>query len=285
MNRRRLLIIAAAVVLVAAVVVGIALSRGGGEVTASRSAGPTVAAPVLTETPAATTEPAPTVATPTAEPVTPEPVAPAPVAPAPAAPAPAADSSIDETTSIEVVVNKRRPLAGAADYVPADLVTVPGGEEMRAEAAAALASLFDAASAAGHGLIAQSGYRGYSVQSRIYNGYVASEGQAGADLTSARPGYSEHQTGLAMDILDDASGCGLEDRCLGDAPSGQWLASESWRFGFVLRYPDGETATTGYEYEPWHYRYIGVDAATRYHDSGARTLEGFWGLPAAPDYG
>lgn len=265
-RRRALLVGGGAVVLVAAVVlaIGFAAQSAPVEVTAT----PT---PTVTPTPVET-------ATPTAAPVetaTPEPTP-------TATPTPVAD--IDSASSLEVVVNKKRPLAGAADYVPVDLVGVAGGEELRAEAAGALATMFAAAADAGHGLIAQSGYRGYSVQNRVYNNWVAELGQTGADLTSARPGFSEHQTGLAMDILDDVSGCGLNDRCLGDAPSGQWLAAESWRYGFVLRYPDGQTAITGYEYEPWHFRYIGVAAATRYHDSGAATLEAFYGLPPAETY-
>jgi D-alanyl-D-alanine carboxypeptidase len=199
--------------------------------------------------------------------------------------------SIDDPTSPWVVVNKLRPIADGADYVPPDLVDLPAdmpnpnGYQLRADAAAALEEMFHAAlSEIGVQLVAQSGYRSYSVQVRAYDYYVNSLGVAGADLTSARPGFSEHQTGMAMDILDTVSGCSTDGRCFADTAAGQWLAANAYRFGYVLRYPDGGTPITGYEYEPWHYRWVGVPAATEMHNTGVATLEEFFGLPAAPDY-
>src|SRR5690606_37608630 len=130
----------------------------------------------------------------------------------------------------------------------------------------------------------QSAYRSYGVQVNVYNGWVNQLGQAGADLTSARPGHSEHQTGLAVDISSVPAVCAL-DQCFADTPEGKWLAAHAHKWGFVLRYPNGKTSVTGYEFEPWHYRYVGVDLATAMHETGIRTLEEFFGLPAAPDYG
>lgn len=195
--------------------------------------------------------------------------------------------SIDDPNSYWVVVNKLRPLA-PADFVAPDLVDVPipyvYAPKLRAEASAAVVALFtDFTTETGLQMQAQSAYRSYNTQVGTYNGWVAKLGQEGADLTSARPGHSEHQTGLAIDISALPASCSL-DQCFADTPQGAWLALNSWKYGFVLRYPNGYTAVTGYEFEPWHYRYVGVELATEYHDTGATTLEEFFGLPAAPTY-
>jgi D-alanyl-D-alanine carboxypeptidase len=198
------------------------------------------------------------------------------------------DADIDDPASLAVVVNKTRPL-DPDDYAASDLVTVPvphtNPPMLRKEASAAIVDMFaDYTDETGLEMQSISAYRSYSAQVRVYNNWVASLGQEGADLTSARPGFSEHQTGLAMDIdAKPSSGCAL-DQCFADTPQGIWLAKNAWKYGFVLRYPEGLTDVTGYEFEPWHYRYIGIDLAKQYHDSGATTLEGFFGLPDAPDY-
>jgi LAS superfamily LD-carboxypeptidase LdcB len=199
--------------------------------------------------------------------------------------------SIDDPTSLWVVVDKRRPLTDASSYVPPDLTTLPAGipnpngHLLRSEAVSALTSMFATAKVeTGKQLVAQSGYRSYSSQQSAYDYYVSRLGQAGADLTSARPGFSEHQTGLAMDILDTTSGCGLDDRCFASTDAGRWLAANAYRFGWVLRYPEGQTAIAGYEFEPWHYRYVGIPLATDMHDRGIPTLEQYFGLPPAPSY-
>ncbi|WP_146077646.1 MULTISPECIES: M15 family metallopeptidase [unclassified Agreia] len=218
-----------------------------------------------------------------------------PAEPAPAAAAPTgfdkSARSIDDPTSIWFVVNKTRPIPDAANYVPPDLVSLrsdipnPNGFPLRQEAADALAVMVDAASAeTGQQLVAQSGYRSYGIQVNAYNRYVGQLGTAGADLTSARPGFSEHQTGMAIDLLATGSGCSLDGPCFGDTTAGQWLAANAYRFGFLLSYPADKTAVTGYEYEPWHFRYIGVDLSTEMHNEGVTTLEEFFGLPAAPGY-
>ncbi|MFT3797977.1 M15 family metallopeptidase [Microbacterium sp.] len=188
-----------------------------------------------------------------------------------------------------VVVNKQRPLT-PVDYVPDSLVTPEGirqvsGGSVRADAAAALAQLAAASVAEGAGEVAiNSTYRSYSSQQRIHNGYVLSLGEAGADLQSARAGFSEHQTGLAIDLEACSSGgcSGLEG--FGGTTQADWVAANAWRFGFIVRYEDGYTGTTGYEWEPWHIRYLGPELAQAYHDGGFHTLEDFFGLPPAPDY-
>ena len=195
--------------------------------------------------------------------------------------------SIDDPTSYWVVVNKLRPL-NPVSYGPPDLVTVPVAHDnpavMRKAASDALAQMFAAGAAEGAGQMqVQSSYRSYSVQLRVYNGWVSSVGQTQADRQSARPGFSEHQTGLAVDISSVPLKCSL-GACFGTTPQGKWLAANAWRFGYLLRYPADRTAITGYEYEPWHFRYIGIPLATELHKEGVETLEEFFGLPAAPDY-
>ena len=195
--------------------------------------------------------------------------------------------SIDDPNSYWVVVNKLRPL-NPADYKAPDLVDVPVpyvyAPMLRAEASAAVVQMFaDFTAQTGLQMQSQSAYRSYSAQVSTYNNWVSSLGQEGADLTSARPGHSEHQTGLAIDISALPASCSL-DQCFADTPQGQWLAANAWAYGFVLRYPEGYTAITGYEFEPWHYRYVGLELAKEYHDTGATTLEEFFGLPAAPTY-
>ena len=196
-------------------------------------------------------------------------------------------NSIDDASSLWVVVNKLRPL-NPVDYSPDTvLVPVPYVYEpyLRPEAADAVVQMFAAfTSETGLEMQSQSAYRSYSTQESVYAGWVDSLGQEGADLTSARPGHSEHQTGLAIDInaLPD-QGCALEP-CWGDTPHAQWLAANAYRFGFIVRYPDGKTDITGYEYEPYHMRYVGIELATEMHTTGITTLEEFFGLPPAPDY-
>jgi D-alanyl-D-alanine carboxypeptidase len=196
--------------------------------------------------------------------------------------------SIDDPSSYWVVVDKLRPL-NPQDYEASDLVEVPvpyvNQPFLRQVASDAVVQMFAAFNAeTGLSMQAQSAYRSYSTQVDVYQGWVDQLGQAGADLTSARPGFSEHQTGLAIDInaLPD-QGCALEP-CWGDTPHAQWLQANSWRFGFIVRYPGDKTAITGYEYEPYHLRYVGVELATEMHNTGVTTLEEFFGLPAAPDY-
>jgi D-alanyl-D-alanine carboxypeptidase len=155
---------------------------------------------------------------------------------------------------------------------------------MRPEAAAALQQMFAAGAAEGAGAMQiQNAYRSYAVQVNTHNGQVARLGQAKADILSARPGYSEHQTGLAVDVAALPSKCDIE-ACFGQTPQGVWLAANAYRFGFILRYPADKQAVTGYVFEPWHFRYVGIPLATEMHNTGVTTLEEFFGLPAAPNY-
>ncbi|WP_165314272.1 M15 family metallopeptidase [Agromyces protaetiae] len=177
--------------------------------------------------------------------------------------------------SIWVVVNRDRPL-NPEDFVPPDLVEVPVAHtwvpEMRQEASDAVVAMFQAAAdEAGYFLASNSAYRSYSTQVDLYGD--------GDDPTTAPPGRSEHQTGLGIDIGTER-GCTFE--CMEDSEEGQWLRDNAYRFGFILRYPADKVDVTGYPHEAWHYRYIGVDLATKMHETGYTTLEEFFGLPAAP---
>lgn len=176
--------------------------------------------------------------------------------------------------SIWVVVNKSRPLQPLS-FAPTDLVDAGNGQQMRQEAAAALQEMLQAATADGMNLQPLSGYRSYQTQQTVYQREVETYGQAVADTQSARPGHSEHQTGLSMDL--GGSGCGIED-CFGDTAEGKWVAAHAHTFGFIIRYPEGKDAITGYRYEPWHIRYVGKELAAEMHRTSIQTLEEFFDL-------
>lgn len=199
--------------------------------------------------------------------------------------------SWDSPSSPWVVANKTRPL-NPQNYTPSDL-TVPdvalrltaNDEEMqlRQTAATALEELFADAGRAGYELLLASGYRSYTYQKGLYNHYVNVQGKAVADTQSARPGYSEHQTGLAVDIGPASRDCEVEE-CFAATPEGKWVAKNAHLHGFIIRYPKDKQSVTGYIYEPWHLRYVGKDLANEVFNAGNPPLETFLGLPAAPGY-
>ena len=148
-----------------------------------------------------------------------------------------------------LIANKTHGLP--ADYDPG----------IDAVASSALAKMQMAAAEEGIELFVVSGYRSYSYQQNLYNNYVARDGQAAADRYSARPGYSEHQTGLAFDLNS------LEES-FGETREGIWLKEHCYEYGFIIRYPKEKEAETGYMYEPWHVRYLGEDLAKQVYESG-----------------
>ena len=184
-----------------------------------------------------------------------------------------------EPSSLWVVVSKTRPLADA-QYMPNDLVIpqVAGNDQkseeersVRAVMDEPLQALMQAARAKGFELMVASGYRSYSLQQQYYSNYVRTSGEAEANKFSARPGYSEHQTGLAVDLSLKSRECYL-DVCFGDTPAGTWLKDNAHIYGFIVRYPADKTSVTGYQYEPWHLRYVGKPLAQALHGSG-QTLD------------
>lgn len=187
-----------------------------------------------------------------------------------------------------MVVNKQRAY-DPADYRPGDLVmpaNVRALEEsaLRSPAADALTQLVRAASDAGAGEIGYlSAFRSYSTQQSTYAGRVAVGGVEAADRESARAGYSEHQSGLAVDIVPCNGSCATLDD-VAASPQGAWVREHAWEYGFITRYVEGSEGISGYEPEAWHLRYIGPELARAYQEGGYRTLEEFFGLPAAPTY-
>ena len=178
-----------------------------------------------------------------------------------------------------------------SNYVPANLVVsavelrLPANDPemlVRRDMGSALEKLFLAAGRNGFHLMLASGYRSYSAQANIYNAEAQDNGQTGADKESARPGHSEHQTGLAADIEPSSRNCEIQS-CFGSTAEGKWLAANSYKYGFILRYQKGKDSLTGYEYEPWHLRFVGIDLSGEITRTG-QTLEQFFSLSAYPDY-
>lgn len=185
--------------------------------------------------------------------------------------------TIDNQSSIYFIVNKKRALPSS--FVPENLVTV-GKEQLRSDTSTAVNGLLSSAKKSGINLYVISGYRSFAEQTKTYNGYVKADGRAKADTYSARPGHSEHQTGLAVDV--GTGSCDLQ-KCFGETKGGKWLAEHAAEFGFIIRYQDGKDNLTGYQYEPWHIRYVGTELADKLSKSG-QTMEQFFGLPAATSY-
>ncbi|GAA4028158.1 hypothetical protein GCM10023063_06990 [Arthrobacter methylotrophus] len=197
--------------------------------------------------------------------------------------------SLSDPTSQWVIVNKHRPLT-PLQFVPADLVQpkvqlAVSGEAslLNSTTAGAAEKLFAAAASAGVTMTLASGYRSFQTQTTTYNGYVNTRGQASADTASARPGFSEHQTGWAFDIGDGGGACSFEP-CFAEQPAAVWARDNAYKYGFVVRYPRMRQEVTGYYYESWHLRFIGVEAATDMANRGISTLEEYFGLEAAPSY-
>lgn len=138
------------------------------------------------------------------------------------------------------------------------------------EALAAFEEMCSAAANDGIYLFSVSGYRSYSLQDYLYNEFKSQRGTEGADMVSARPGHSEHQSGLAFDVNTTSF-------AFIGTPEAQWLAKNSYRYGFIIRYPEGKEEITGYSYEPWHIRYVGTEFADTIYKSGL-TLEEYFGI-------
>lgn len=161
-----------------------------------------------------------------------------------------------------LIANKSYPLPSS--YNPGTLLN---------EFNIAFTQMKDAAAKDGVDLKVVSGFRSYSTQTRLYNNYVARDGKAEADRYSARPGYSEHQSGLAADLNEVSD-------TFGETKAGKWLAQNCWKYGFILRYPKGKESITGYMYESWHFRYIGDLKVTEtlYNNGNWITLEEYLGI-------
>ena len=163
------------------------------------------------------------------------------------------------------------------DYTPEDLVTVDSdyymqGEVMlQAEAYEHLKEMFDDARKEKLYFYISTAYRSFDFQTALYNSYLVYDSQEVVDTYSSRPGFSDHQTGLACDI----GKVGYKFSSFTDTPECKWLHENAYKYGFILRYPEGKENITKYTYESWHFRYVGIDASTFIHDNNI-TLEEYY---------
>ncbi len=175
------------------------------------------------------------------------------------------DTSLQE----KMIVNKFYELS--KDYVPENLKVIPltyaygaeGDNQIIDYAYDKFMDLWQAGKDAGYHFMVQSSYRDYEEQESLYNERKASLGERKADETAARPGHSEHQTGLVLDMVSIAHSSG-ED--FSQSEDYQWLQENAYKYGFIERYPEGKTYLTGYSPESWHWRYVGIEAATICHN-------------------
>lgn len=176
-----------------------------------------------------------------------------------------AENGVSELTYIDGILIANKTYALPSDFDPGvDSVALAAFEEMQ-----------KVAYAEGCNIYISSGYRSYQRQVEIYNRYVSQDGQEYADTYSSRPGHSEHQTGLTFDLNSI-------DISFADTPEGKWLAENCHKYGFIIRYPKDKEDITGYMYEPWHIRYLGVDKATAVYESGL-CLEEYLGITSSYD--
>ena len=176
----------------------------------------------------------------------------------------------DTNLDTSMLVNKYYLLT--SDYAPDDLVAVSqtyswgeaGSQKVREVAYNAFLDMWNAANDAGYYLMINSSYRSYADQEAVYNNYKNSSGERYADSIAARPGASEHQTGLAIDIFSRTN---TNRQTFANSPEAEWLANNSYKYGFILRFPEDKVDITGYSYEAWHFRYVGVDIATYIYEN------------------
>ncbi|MCL2884224.1 MAG: M15 family metallopeptidase [Oscillospiraceae bacterium] len=200
----------------------------------------------------------------------------------------ATTSAIDKSAWNLVLVNKWLPLPDGFDST-LTLAAVGNGQTLDARIVADFQAMLQAGSA--YQLHAQSGFRSVAQQTTLFNrevagytakGYSQADAEALAAQVVARPGTSEHNTGLAVDMA--GSGDNSASMSFVNTPAFAWLKDNCYKYGFILRYPDNTTAVTGITYEPWHYRYVGVEAATAIMSQGI-TLEQYLGWSPPADTG
>lgn len=170
----------------------------------------------------------------------------------------------------DLLVNKHNRLRDG--YEPYSLVTSLSGILVTPETDDALMRMADQAAAEGLNIQACSGYRSFEKQQSLYEGYIQDYGQDYADRYSARPGYSEHHTGRAIDLISPQ---GIMDD-FESTPECTWVHENAYKYGFILRYPKGYENVTGYSYEPWHITYVGNDVSEKMHKKGIKTLEEYY---------
>ena len=170
---------------------------------------------------------------------------------------------VEDPNALDVLVNKVYKLPN--DFIPQDLVVVDNyrSQEMCHEAAKAFQQLAQKCADEGFTIYVHSGYRSYDYQDRIYQNMIANYGQEYTDQYSSKPGHSEHMTGLSCDVAFE----GYHYEEIINSPDYPFFESQLENHGFILRFLEGKQNITGYEYEPWHIRYVGVDLAKEIADS------------------
>lgn len=174
-------------------------------------------------------------------------------------------------TTYDFLINKNNKLT--SNYIPNDLETIDlkyacKDKYLRHEAKINFENMAKEAQKKEFNIIAVSTYRSFEYQNKLYNNYVLDKGFYYADMASARAGHSEHQTGLAVDVADKS----LDYNNFENTKEFSWMKENSYKYGFILRYPKGMFHITGFKYEPWHYRYVGVKHATKIYNENI-TLE------------
>ncbi len=186
------------------------------------------------------------------------------------------DASITNDFSLDMLVNKHHGLK--EDFVPKDLITIDSNyasyDDLKCSHIAfnAFREMSDAASKEGYGLIINSAYRSYQDQVDISNMYLKSYGQNYVDKYVAKPGFSEHQTGLAFDIGSRST------NVFANSKEYQWMNENAYKYGFIHRFTKRYAFITGFREEAWHYRYVGKDIATKIHELGDISLEEYWAM-------
>lgn len=257
--------------------------------TASHSATPSVTpAPTPTATATATTTPTPFMTpTPSSAPAEPRPATPAPTAPPPVADyARPGGIYLDLLTAYRGYGDWYRSLLDTvfmltADYYPGDLVDTSNadlnsGYAVRSLVIGDLRAMAEAARANGTPIAVVSGFRSHAQQASTFDYWVSVGGYEQALRTSARAGHSEHQLGTTLDFTSAGGKAPWEYADWAQTPAGAWMAANAWRYGFVMSYPAGAFATTGYDYEPWHYRYVGRPIAAEVQAAGVPLRQYLW---------
>ncbi len=180
------------------------------------------------------------------------------------------DLKTDMSKGDAILVNKYYRLE--ADYTPDDLVSVSmdyawgdyGSIKVRQVVYDNFLNMWQEAQNSGFYLMINSAFRSYAEQEEVYNNYKESYGENYANSIAAKPGYSEHQTGLSIDVFSKTNS---NRNTFKDSEAAKWLANNAHRFGFILRYPEDKVDLTGYNYESWHFRYVGTDIATYIYEN------------------
>ena len=188
---------------------------------------------------------------------------------------------VQNPNDISVLLNKNFILP--AGFAPSDLEAIGGGHRLRSEAAGMYNAMRAEMRDNGLNIYVRSSYRNHRSQTNSYNAVLRRSGRAAADRQVARPGHSEHQLGLSVDLAHRARTTGsLGSMGFSSSSEYTWLVENGHRYGFILRYPNGYTDIHGFIYEPWHWRYVGVEIATVMKNEGISVFEEYWGKYLAP---